>query len=135
MEIIDKISLSKIRLEYAKESLGAAEDLLKLERYKDAANRSYYAVFHSMRAVLAFDGIDRKKHSSVMAEFRKLYIKTNIFPNKMSDMITSLFEIRINSDYMDFYILPKKDVKEQIKNAKFFIKEVEKFLKAKYKQN
>ena len=134
MEIADKISLSKVRLEYAKECFGASKDLLRLERYKDAASRSYYAIFHAMRAVLALDGIDRKKHSSVMAEFRRLYIKNKIFPEKMSEMITSLFEIRLNSDYMDFYILSKKDVVKQLNNAEYFINRVEKYLKGKYKK-
>ena len=43
-------------------------------------HRSYYAIFHAMRAVLALDGIDMKRHSGVMSEFRRLYIKTGILP-------------------------------------------------------
>lgn len=133
MEIKDKISLSKIRLEYAKEALKDAELLMNNRSYKSSANRSYYAIFHAMRAVLAFDGIDLKHHSGVISEFRRLYIKTKIFPVKISDIITKLFKIRTDSDYKDFYVLPKKEVKEQYNSAKIFIKEVEKFLKTKYK--
>lgn len=44
--------------------------------YKGAANRSYYAIFHTMRSVLALDQIDFSKHSGVSAYFRKEYIKT-----------------------------------------------------------
>ena len=79
MDLTNKINLSKVRLEHAKDSLLDAQEALKSERYKNAANRSYYAIFHAMRAVLALDGIDRKKHSGVISDFRKLYIKTNIF--------------------------------------------------------
>ncbi|MBQ8532730.1 MAG: HEPN domain-containing protein [Clostridia bacterium] len=46
--------------------------------YKSAANRSYYAIFHAMRSVLAFDDIDMKHHSGIISEFRRLYIKTNV---------------------------------------------------------
>ena len=34
---------------------------------KSVANRSYYAVFHAMRAVLAFDKIDLKRHSGIIS--------------------------------------------------------------------
>ena len=56
------------------------ESLLRDDDCKGAANRSYYAIFHAMRAVLALDGIDMKRHSGVMSEFRRLYIKTGILP-------------------------------------------------------
>lgn len=131
MEIKDITALSEIRLEKAKEDLSAAEELLKSGKYKVAANRSYYAAFHAMRAVLAFDKIDMKSHKGVISEFRKLYIKTDIFPKEMSKIITELFEIRTNSDYEDYYVISKKEVTEQLKNAKSFLKEIKKFLKSK----
>ena len=62
-----------------------------------------------------------------------LYIKTKIFDDNMSDIITKLFYIRVNSDYEDFYAISKKEVELQLKNAELFIQEVEKFLKTKYK--
>ena len=60
MELRNRISLSKVRLEYAKEALEDSQDALKRERYRNSANRSYYAVFYAMRAVLAFDELDKK---------------------------------------------------------------------------
>ena len=133
IELKDKKSLSKIRLEYAKEALRDAEFLMNNDSYKASANRSYYAIFYAMRAVLAFDELDKKKHSGVISNFRKLYIKTKIFSDEMSDMITKLFKIRTDSDYKDFYIISKREVTQQIKGAKSFIREVEKFLTTKYK--
>lgn len=47
--------------------------------YDTAANRSYYAIFHAARVVLALDGQDYKKHSGVISNFQKNYIKTGIF--------------------------------------------------------
>lgn len=49
------ISLSKIRLNLAKERIGYADEILKIGDYKTVANRSYYAVFSAMRACLALD--------------------------------------------------------------------------------
>ncbi len=126
-----KIILSKVRVEHSQDALEEAGLLFRAQKYKGAANRSYYAVFHAMRAVLALDGYDSKKHSGVISEFRKLYIKTKIFPNDISNIVSNLFNIRTDSDYNDLYIISKKEVSEQLKNAKFFIKEIKKFLKAK----
>ena len=67
-----ELGLSKARLEQAGDCLRAAKTLLGIEDFKGAANRSYYAVFHAMRAVLALDGIDRKHHSGIITEFRRL---------------------------------------------------------------
>ena len=66
----EQISISKLRLDIAKERLSYADEILKIGDYKTVANRSYYAVFSAMRAVLALDSFDSKKHSGIIAEFR-----------------------------------------------------------------
>ena len=48
------IEISKVRFDHAKECLRDAKLLLAGESYRSAANRAYYAIFHAMRAVLAF---------------------------------------------------------------------------------
>ena len=58
MQYEERKALSNARLEHSSECLSPAQSLLNSENYKNAANRSYYAVFHTMRAVLAFDEID-----------------------------------------------------------------------------
>ena len=85
--------------------------------YRAAANRSYYAVFHAMRAVLALDEVDMSKHSGIMAEFRRRYLKTEILDRKLSATISQAFEVRNASDYDDFYIVSREDVDLQIDKA------------------
>ena len=51
------------------------------------ANRSYYAVFAAMRAVLALQGFDSKKHSGIIAEFRREYIKSGLLPKELSQHV------------------------------------------------
>lgn len=63
----EKKALSNARFEHANECLTAAQSLLDSSNYKSVANRSYYAIFHAMRAVLAFDGIDMKHHSGIIS--------------------------------------------------------------------
>lgn len=128
MSLENRQAISKVRFEKAEECLADAKLLLERESYKSAANRSYYAVFHAMRAVLAYDGYDSKKHSGIIAEFRRLYIKTGIFESSMSDTIRSLFDLRTDSDYNDFFVASKADVAAQVKNAEYFVERVKEYL-------
>ena len=59
--------LAAYRLERAEEMLKAAEDNLNMEQYRTSLNRSYYAIFHAMRAANILEGYDSSKHSGVIA--------------------------------------------------------------------
>ncbi len=134
MEHDYKIELSKRRLEIAHERLTTAKAMLELGDYKASANRLYYAIFSAMRAVLALDGFDSKKHSGIIARFRQSYIKTGILDTEMSKIIDDLEVIREDSDYDDFYIILKEDVEIQAKRAEYFVSEVESYLQNQYNQ-
>lgn len=116
------------RLERAREDLKAARLLFQNDNYRVANNRAYYAMFHSMRAVLVFDNFDSSKHSGVIAEFRRKYIKEGIFPKEMSQMIGSAFIIRNASDYDDMFVASKNDTQEQIENAEYVLNKVEEYI-------
>lgn len=131
MRLEDKKGLSNARFIRAKECVKSASVLLEAGDYKGAANRSYYAIFHAMRSVLAFDEIDMKHHSGVISEFRRLYIKTGILDKSLSPIITMLFDIRQESDYDDFFVISKSEVVEQIANAKTFLTAIQQYLAAK----
>ena len=83
------VDLAYYRLDRAVETLQAAQRELQAEDYRTANNRAYYAIFHAMRALLALDGVDYKKHSGVMAHFNQHYVKTNVFPTTFSDIVSN----------------------------------------------
>lgn len=70
------IDLSRFRLEKAAEMLDAAKRDFREADYASANNRAYYCIFHAMRALLALDGEDYRKHSAVIARFTMNYLKT-----------------------------------------------------------
>jgi len=123
-------ALVEIRLEQAQNCLQSAEALIKIDLYKDAANRSYYCIFHSMRSVLALDKFDSKKHSGIISAFRQRYIKTGKFAADFSNTIEDAFDIRADSDYQDFYTISKDDVQQQVENAKGFLEAVQNYIDA-----
>lgn len=116
------------RLDSAKEKLNSAQILLDNGNYKDSIGRSYYAMFTSVRALLALEGIDYSKHAGVIAHFQKEYIKTGIFDKKYSKYISQAFQIRNNADYADFYIVSKMDTEEQYNRAVEFYNEIRNYL-------
>ena len=134
MEHEFKIELSKRQLEVAHERMKTAGILLDAGDYKAVANRLYYAVFSAMRAVLALDGFDSKKHSGIISRFRQSYIKTGTFSTEMSKIIDDFEVIREDNDYVDFFIISKEDVMIQSQRAKFFVNEVERYLQEQYNQ-
>lgn len=123
-----KKEYARYRMEKAKEEYNAALVLLETKHYRAANNRAYYAIFHGMRSVLAFDGYDSKKHSGIIAEFRRNYIKTGVFDSSLSDIIGEASEIRNASDYDDMFIVSISETEEQVANAKIFLDAVEKYV-------
>ena len=105
---------SKYRLENAKEDLERAKTAKNAEDFKLVMNRSYYAIFHAIRAVNALDGFDSSKHSGVIAHFNQNYVKSGIFPREMSKIIRASSENREKADYLDFYIASRDEAVKQI---------------------
>ncbi|MDR0817609.1 MAG: HEPN domain-containing protein [Clostridiales Family XIII bacterium] len=122
-----KYELGKYRIEKAHECYQDALFARDNGSYNNAANRSYYCIFHSMRAVLALNEFDSKKHSGIIAAFNQQYIKENIFPVAFSEIVKLAFNVRGKSDYDDFYIVSKESVDTQIVNAKIFLDAIKEY--------
>ena len=95
--------LSAHRFKRAKEELSTAELLLRSTNFRSSINRSYYAIFHAIRAINALDGFDSSKHSGVISHFNQEYVKTGIFQKEVSKIIRNASELREQADYEDFY--------------------------------
>ncbi|MCM1498897.1 MAG: HEPN domain-containing protein [Clostridium sp.] len=121
--------LADYRLERAQEMLHAAEENLRIGQWKTALNRSYYAIFHAMRAVNILDGFDSSKHSGVIAYFTQNYLKTQELDRALSKIIKEASYLREKSDYDDFYIASRAETERQIENANLFCNKVEQYLK------
>ena len=120
METNLKKALSDYRLEMAEQCLKSSQTLLEIKDYRGAANRAYYTIYHAIRSVIAYDGVEFKRHSGNISYFRQEYIKNGIFHTDLSDMINLAAQARGGSDYNDFYMISKAEVEEQIDNAGIF---------------
>jgi len=120
--------LSNHRLAQAKEDLLAGRILYEQKLYKSANNRAYYSIFHAIKAVLALEPIDFKRHKDVLAYFNKNYVHTNIFPRSVGHKIVEASTIREDSDYDDEFVADKNKTLQQIQTAEELIKLVEEYI-------
>lgn len=124
------IEFSKYRLERAKETLKTAKVIFDIKDYKSANNRAYYAIFYAIRAVLALERKDFKRHKDVIAYFNQYYVNTEIFPKNLGHKISLAQSIREDSDYDDEYIASKEKTQTQIETAEELIDHVEKYIES-----
>ena len=116
-----RVERSETMLLSAKRDFGAAD-------YSSANNRAYYCMFHAMRAALALDGKDFKKHSAVIACFRQDYLKTDRIQPSFSRLIATASLIRNRSDYEDFYACSIDDTEKLIVGAEEFLCAIKAYL-------
>ena len=123
--------LSAFRIERASNNIEEAKILFANAKYNGSASCAYYAIFNSLRAILAEEGVDFKKHSGVISHFQKQYIKAGIFDREISDYVRDAFAVRNDSDYKDFYLVSEEDARIQIANADTVLEAVKKYLSEK----
>lgn len=116
------------RLERAKEEYETAKLLYRENKLLAANNRAYYSIFYAIRAILAMEKIDFKRHKDVLAYFNKNYVKTEVFPRQMGRRIIMASKIREDSDYDEKYEPSTDATSLQIQTAKELIGLVEKYL-------
>ncbi len=109
--------LCNYRIDQAKETINVAKLCFENGHYKDAINRAYYAAFYAVKAVLALDNIDFKRHKDVVATFNRDYVASGVYEKEIGRLLSRLQKKRENSDYDDFYIASKEEAEDQIKFA------------------
>lgn len=128
---LDTETLCRYRLERAKEDLQAAKVNHDSGLFKASINRSYYAIFHGIRAVNILDGFDASKHSSVIAHFNQYFVHTGEFDRGLYKIIDGAYRIREKSDYSDFFTASREDSAVQLEHAETFVEKVEMYLRKK----
>ncbi len=69
------------------------------EDYVAAVNRAYYAIFYAANALLATMGLQRSKHSGVIAAFRQHFVRTGVIEPDFSDSYGEAMGERHAGDY------------------------------------
>ena len=127
---------ARYRLNKAKETLETAKMILNEGKDFTSANkRAYYDIFYAIRAVLAIEETDFKRHKDVLAYFNKEYVNKEIFPKMIGRKISQAQRIREDSDYDDDYEPSLEKTEQQINTAGELVDLVEKYIDNYYNKN
>ena len=131
MDEKDFKSLALVRFERAKELYMEANELVKMDSYKSANNRVFYAIEKCIKALLSTQQMDVETHNGAVSQFNLLFIhkENTAFTKDDYQKIAKADRIRNASDYDDFYIVNKAETEELIKFSLEFIRKTEKYIK------
>lgn len=124
-ELVRKLN---VIMNKSKDTLKIAKQLYEQNYYGDSASRAYYAVFHSLQAILLTIGLSYSKHSGIIAAFNKEFIHKEKFPKDFHKMIERLFKDRQIGDYEYEEDLNSDDAKQDIDDAENIIMSIERYL-------
>ena len=116
--------------EKALASLEAASRELKAEAYAFAINRTYYALFYAVTALLLEEGRRSGKHSGVRSAFNKDVVKLGRLKEQHGKLYNQLFRDRQEGDYIAFTKFDAPYVQEKIDGCERFLADLRPLIKS-----
>jgi uncharacterized protein (UPF0332 family) len=125
------MSASEIQLylDRAHHDLRATQINLGQGLYGVAVTRAYYAMFYAASAILASEGISRRRHSGVQSAFGEHFVKTGLFEAEYAKMLGHAFDSRLDSDYDIAFAAGQKLAEETLRDAHRFVDRAEQYLR------
>jgi uncharacterized protein (UPF0332 family) len=111
----------EIWLQTAETKLDHARQIFDIGLYDDAISRAYYAMFYAAKAALLNEGVDLRKHSSVVAKFRELFVITGRVEADYLRYLGQAQGARDRSDYAPFVPVNRDDAQKVLTMAQDFI--------------
>ena len=116
-------------LQKASDCLSDAAYLLDGSRLEASCNRSYYAIFDAIQAILVSENITTKTHQGTHNKFRELFIKTKILPSELNEILSESFNSRQGSDYENDFEISVDDTTRILKEANWFVEVISEYLR------
>ena len=124
----NQIELARYRMGKARQCAATARNILFDGDYEASIDRSCFAIFHGMRAVLILDGLDFKEGPAVTENFTEHYVTTGVFDESSSQIIRKVFDLRAACDYDDSFAVSRQEAEQQEVNACAFLEKVEHYI-------
>ncbi|CAG5070546.1 hypothetical protein DYBT9623_03091 [Dyadobacter sp. CECT 9623] len=124
---MSEVTLEKI-LQKVEDCLQVSQLSLEEDRNEACVNRAYYAMFHSIQALLFVSNVQAKTHVGSHTKFRELFIKSGILNIELNLMLQRAFEKRQFSDY-DYDEVLSDDAQESVADAEQFVNATMHYLK------
>lgn len=115
-------------LAYAHQAVDTGRLVIAHQDYIAAVNRAYYAIFYAANALLVTKGLERSKHSGVIAAFRQHFVKTGLVESEFSTFYGEAMEERHAGDY-GLDSLDYDTATRNLEHAERFIHRIEQVLR------
>ena len=112
--------LIALEIERGDEALKSAETLLGVGLCRDAMSRTYYAVLHYARALLASKDCFPKSHHGVVQMFSQYFVKTGVIAVETGRILSRQQKFREESDYTVESRFPPEAIEAEIADARLF---------------
>ena len=99
----ERIEYVNYRIETAYQTFEAAKILSNNGFWNSAVNRLYYSLFYAVNALLVFNEIQTKSHSSTKSQFSLHFIKSGKLDKKYGRLLSELFDWRQKGDYENIF--------------------------------
>jgi len=116
--------LMKLWLEKAEDAFESAKLELTGGHLSFSVNRLYYCCFYAATALLLKDGKQFTRHSAVMSEFNRNYVKTGRVDVRWSKFYQKLFDDRQEGDYIPTASFEQAEILERVEQAAIFLKTI-----------
>ena len=115
-------------LERAEASIQAAKDLATGGYYDFVASRAYYAAFYAATALLLCEEMEFSKHSGVIGNIHREFVKTGKLDKRYGKDLNWLFELRGVGDYGATIHVSQQDAEKAIRVAEEFLGAVKRLI-------
>jgi len=118
----------QLELERGDESLKSAELNLKAGLFDESVSSAYYAMFHSVKAVLLTVSQEPSTHQGVVTLFGLHFIKPGLIEAEYNDLFIEAKDDREDSDYDVTKKFVGAEAEERIFSAKKLISRINEYL-------
>jgi len=112
------------RMEQASSALASAKKLFEEGLLRDSINRSYYAAFYAVLALLCTRGLGTSKHSGAIALFDREFVKPGVFSKSLSVFLHKVFDMRQEADYAEMVTVDEQDAQDAFTGSADFVAQV-----------
>lgn len=131
MTIANKKENIREEIQRGDEAFDSARLLLSAGHLLDAMSRTYYAVFHYLKALLLSKGLEPKSHHAAIHLFSQFFVKEGIFDSSLNRILSAMQKFREEADYNPSWVISEEGVKEEMEKAALFRKKTLYYLRRK----
>lgn len=124
-----RIQRIQLEIEAGNESLDAVKALMEKGLYRSAISRTYYGLFHYIRALLYTQGLEPKSHEGLEHLFGLHFVKAGRVDSGSAKLLARLQKYREQSDYGLVTVFTKEDVEQELSEVERFVQSIQGYLK------